>query len=151
MSDRQPEYVSHVLFSTRKLSSDMTFVSFDRCLRLKSIAILRASITCSDRSLTCFSCRLINILAVRAYGEAEFWLSGGKVILIFSLFFYTFITMVGGNPENDAYGFRYFGGGRAFQPLYPGETKSLAQFEGFLAALWQSAFTVVGKYPTLDI
>lgn len=56
--------------------------------------------------------------------------------------------MVGGNPENDAYGFRYFGGGRAFQTqLYPGETKSLAQFEGFLAALWQAAFTVVGKYP----
>lgn len=29
---------------------------------------------------------LINILAVRAYGEAEFWLSGGKVILIFMVF-----------------------------------------------------------------
>lgn len=45
--------------------------------------------------------RAINILAVKAYGEAEFWLSGGKVILIFSLFFFTFITMVGGNPEGD--------------------------------------------------
>jgi yeast amino acid transporter len=29
---------------------------------------------------------LINVLAVRAYGEAEFWLSGGKVILIFLVF-----------------------------------------------------------------
>lgn len=28
----------------------------------------------------------LNILAVKAYGEAEFWLSGGKVILIFMLF-----------------------------------------------------------------
>ena len=37
---------------------------------------------------------LINILAVRAYGEAEFWLSGGKVILILLLFCFTFITMV---------------------------------------------------------
>jgi amino acid transporter len=37
---------------------------------------------------------LINILAVRAYGEAEFWLSGGKVILIPMLFCFTFITMV---------------------------------------------------------
>ena len=36
----------------------------------------------------------INVLAVRAYGEAEFWLSGGKVILIILLFFFTFITMV---------------------------------------------------------
>lgn len=75
-------------------------------------------------------------------GEAEFWLSGGKVILIFSLFFFTFITMVGGNPQGDAYGFRYFGGGRAFRPYL--SNGSLGKFEGFLAALWQAAFTVVG-------
>ena len=30
--------------------------------------------------------RLLNVLAVKAYGEAEFWLSGGKVILIFMVF-----------------------------------------------------------------
>ncbi|KAK1063176.1 hypothetical protein LTR33_012339 [Friedmanniomyces endolithicus] len=58
----------------------------------------------------CIACIIlyaaINILAVRAYGEAEFWLSGGKVILIFLLFAFTFITMVGGNPRHDAYGFR---------------------------------------------
>jgi len=85
----------------------------------------------------------INILAVEAYGEAEFWLAGGKVILIFSLFFFTFITMVGGNPQGDAYGFRHFGGGNAFQPYF-GESGALAEFEGFLAALWSAAFTVVG-------
>ena len=49
---------------------------------------------------------LINVLAVKLYGEAEFWLSGGKVILIFLLFTFTFITMCGGNPKGDAYGFR---------------------------------------------
>ena len=37
---------------------------------------------------------IINGFAVRAYGEAEFWLSGGKVILILLLFCFTFITMV---------------------------------------------------------
>ena len=52
------------------------------------------------------SCSCINILAVKAYGEAEIWLSGGKVVLIFSLFFFTFITMLGGNPHHDRYGFR---------------------------------------------
>jgi amino acid transporter len=51
---------------------------------------------------------LINCLAVKNYGEAEFWLSGGKVILIFLLFSFTFVTMVGGNPKGDAYGFRYW-------------------------------------------
>lgn len=86
---------------------------------------------------------LINILAVEAYGEAEFWLSGGKVVLIFALFFFTFITMVGGNPQGDAYGFRYWTNGRAFQPAY-GDSGSLHYFEGFLSALWSAAFTVVG-------
>lgn len=87
--------------------------------------------------------RLINILAVGAYGEAEFWLSGGKVILIFSLFAFTFVTMVGGNPQHDAYGFRNFKHGNGFQEYITGG--SLGRFEGFLAALFGSAlFTVVG-------
>ncbi|KPI34756.1 General amino acid permease AGP2 [Cyphellophora attinorum] len=76
---------------------------------------------------------LINVLAVRAYGEAEFWLSGGKVILIFLVFFFTFVTMVGGNPQHDAYGFRYWNNPGAF-----------AEWEGFLACLWSASFTVVG-------
>ncbi|CAD0087608.1 unnamed protein product, partial [Aureobasidium vineae] len=57
---------------------------------------------------------LLNVLAVKAYGEAEFWLSGGKVILIFLLFFHI----------------RHHG--------------SLGQFEGFLAALWSASFCIVG-------
>lgn len=84
----------------------------------------------------------INILAVRAYGEAEFWLSGGKVILIFSLFFFTFITMVGGNPKHDAYGFRNWENGGAFRE-YIG-SGDLGRFQGFLAGLASAAFTVVG-------
>ncbi|KAK4500744.1 hypothetical protein PRZ48_008934 [Zasmidium cellare] len=84
----------------------------------------------------------INILAVGAYGEAEFWLSGGKVILIFSLFFFTFITMVGGNPQNDVYGFRNFDHGQAFQEYI--SSGPLGRFEGFLAALHSAIFTVVG-------
>jgi amino acid permease len=38
--------------------------------------------------------------------ESEFWLAIGKVILIVGLIVFTFITMVGGNPLRDAYGFR---------------------------------------------
>lgn len=51
---------------------------------------------------------IINIFTVKWYGEAEFWLSTGKVILIALLFAFTFITMCGGNPKHDAYGFRYW-------------------------------------------
>lgn len=85
---------------------------------------------------------LLNCLAVKAYGEAEFWLSGGKVILIMMLFSFTFVTMVGGNPQGDAYGFRYWKNPGAFAEHL--STGSLGKFEGFLAALWSASFTVVG-------
>ncbi|KAF3765320.1 hypothetical protein M406DRAFT_350943 [Cryphonectria parasitica EP155] len=85
---------------------------------------------------------LLNGLAVRAYGEAEFWLSGGKVILIFMLFSFTLVTMCGGNPQHDAYGFRYWSNPGAFAEHH--STGSLGRFEGFLAALWSASFTVVG-------
>ena len=87
---------------------------------------------------------LINILAVRAYGEAEFWLSGGKVILIILLMCFTFVTMVGGNPQGDAYGFRYWSNPGAFAEY---RTKgSTGQFEGFLACLWSASFCELNKY-----
>lgn len=82
---------------------------------------------------------LCNVLAVQAYGEAEFWLSGGKVILILILYAFTFITMVGGNPQKDAYGFRAW---RDPGPMAGGST--LGQFEGFLSALWAASFCIVG-------
>ncbi|KAF2200683.1 general amino acid permease-like protein AGP2 [Delitschia confertaspora ATCC 74209] len=84
----------------------------------------------------------LNILAVKTYGEAEFWLSGGKVVLIFMLFLFTFITMVGGNPQHDAYGFRNFKEPGPFaEYLAKG---SLGRFEGFLGALWAASFCIVG-------
>jgi amino acid transporter len=79
---------------------------------------------------------------VRAYGEAEFWLSGGKIVLIFMLFAFTFVTMVGGNPQHDAYGFRHFRDPGSFATYLSGGDKG--RFEGFLAALWSASFTIVG-------
>lgn len=50
----------------------------------------------------------INLFAVKWYGESEFWMAIGKVVLILGLVAFTFVTMVGGNPKRDAYGFRYW-------------------------------------------
>ncbi|KAM3070855.1 hypothetical protein ACMFMG_009773 [Clarireedia jacksonii] len=50
--------------------------------------------------------------------------------------------MVGGNPKHDAYGFRYWREPGAFAEYVT--TGSLGRFEGFLAALWKAAFTIVG-------
>lgn len=85
---------------------------------------------------------IINLFAVKWYGESEFWLSSGKLVLILMLFCFTFITMVGGNPQHDAYGFRYWQEPGAFAEYVT--TGSLGKFEGFLAALWKAAFTIVG-------
>lgn len=46
--------------------------------------------------------------AVEWYGECEFWLATGKICLLAMVFCFTFVTMVGGNPKHDAYGFRYW-------------------------------------------
>ncbi|OJJ42807.1 hypothetical protein ASPZODRAFT_76018 [Penicilliopsis zonata CBS 506.65] len=85
---------------------------------------------------------LINAFAVKWYGEAEFWLATGKVFLLLIVFLFTFITMVGGNPKHDAYGFRYWNKPGAFAEYIT--TGALGRFEGFLGAVWSAAFTIVG-------
>lgn len=85
---------------------------------------------------------LINIFAVQYYGESEFWLSTGKLILFLIVFSFTLVTMAGGNPKHDAYGFRYWADPGSFAEHIT--TGSLGRFEGFLAALWNGVFTVCG-------
>ncbi|KAJ9143491.1 General amino acid permease AGP2 [Pleurostoma richardsiae] len=85
---------------------------------------------------------ILNAFAVKWYGEAEFWLTTGKISLILIVFSFTFITMVGGNPKHDAYGFRYWKKPGAFAENIT--TGDLGRFEGFLGALWSAAFSVVG-------
>lgn len=50
--------------------------------------------------------------------------------------------MVGGNPQGDAYGFRYWKNPGAFAEYR--STGPLGLFEGFLACLWNASFTIVG-------
>ncbi|KAK7715108.1 hypothetical protein SLS64_003805 [Diaporthe eres] len=85
---------------------------------------------------------LINVFAVEWYGECEFWLATGKISLLAILFCFTFVTMVGGNPKHDAYGFRYWQNPGAFAEHIT--TGDLGRFQGFLGALWSAVFTIVG-------
>ncbi|KAM0417469.1 hypothetical protein ACHAPT_012533 [Fusarium lateritium] len=85
---------------------------------------------------------LLNVFSVKVYGESEFWLSGGKVLLLFILLSFTFITMLGANPKGDRFGFRHWKSPGAFAEF--SSTGMLGQFEGFLAALWAASFTCVG-------
>lgn len=54
----------------------------------------------------------------RWYGESEFFMSITKILLLFGLVLFTFISMVGGNPKHDAYGFRYWKNGNAMHSYY---------------------------------
>lgn len=61
-------------------------------------------------------CWISQTITVRWYGETEFWAASTKLILLIGLILLTFVTMVGGNPKHDAYGFRYWGDGMAMHP-----------------------------------
>ncbi|KAF5357757.1 hypothetical protein D9756_001328 [Leucocoprinus leucothites] len=88
----------------------------------------------------------LNLFAVKYYGESEFWLALGKAILIVGLICFTFITMVGGNPHRDAYGFRYWNpsnvSGAPFGEYI--QEGNLGRFMGFLACLISASFTIAG-------
>lgn len=85
---------------------------------------------------------VINIFAVRAYGEVEFWLSLGKLVLCLGLLLFTLITMSGGNPQHHAFGFSNWGvkGGPIAEYITTG---SMGRFHAFLAGIFSAAFVVV--------
>ncbi|KAH6655392.1 putative general amino acid permease [Truncatella angustata] len=85
---------------------------------------------------------LINILAVKWYGETEFWAALGKMLLIVGLIVFTFIVMVGGNPAHDHFGFRYWYEPGAFATYY--HTGDLGRFMGFMQCLIAASFTIAG-------
>ncbi|ODN72876.1 hypothetical protein, variant 1 [Cryptococcus amylolentus CBS 6039] len=51
---------------------------------------------------------VVQVVNVRVYGETEFWISIFKVFLIVGMFIFTIVTMLGGNPLHDRYGFRFW-------------------------------------------
>lgn len=85
---------------------------------------------------------IINVFGVAIYGEVEFWLCLGKVVLASGLILFTFVTMVGGNPQHDAFGFRYW---KNPGPMYVYQhTGALGRFQGFLQCLIRATFTFAG-------
>ncbi|OBA18061.1 hypothetical protein METBIDRAFT_47924 [Metschnikowia bicuspidata var. bicuspidata NRRL YB-4993] len=85
---------------------------------------------------------VINVFGVGIYGEVEFWLSLGKVVLATGLILFTFVTMVGGNPQHDAFGFRYWVDPGVMYVYY--SEGALGRFQGFLQCLIRATFTFAG-------
>ncbi|GKT67288.1 general amino acid permease [Colletotrichum tofieldiae] len=81
----------------------------------------------------------LNIITVRYFGISEFYLSIFKVVLMVGLFFFTFITMVGGNPLHEAYGFRYWQSPGAF--VEHNASGNTGRFLGILSCIYQASFS----------
>ncbi|ODQ77817.1 hypothetical protein BABINDRAFT_163205 [Babjeviella inositovora NRRL Y-12698] len=85
---------------------------------------------------------IISVFGVKIFGETEFWLAIGKVVLAVGLMIFTFVTMVGGNPQHDAFGFRYWRDpGPLNEYLYPG---ARGRWMGIVACFIRAAFTIAG-------
>lgn len=63
----------------------------------------------------------VNYLGIKFFGEIEFWLSSAKVLTMVGLILLSLVLMLGGGPDDDRKGFRYWNDPGAFKPLYGSE------------------------------
>ncbi|KAF4615234.1 hypothetical protein D9613_002639 [Agrocybe pediades] len=117
-------------------------VAFNVVLQFWTDKIPTAAVICFLLVSYC----LLNFFAVKYYGESEFWLALGKAVLAVGVIAFTFVTMVGGNPLHDVYGFRNWNPSIVQGAPFAEYIKegSLGQFLGFLACLIQASFTIAG-------
>ncbi|EEY22799.1 hypothetical protein ACHAQF_003938 [Verticillium nonalfalfae] len=78
----------------------------------------------------------LNIFAVSIFGEAEFWFASIKLLTILGLIMTSLVIMLGGAPDGDRKGFRYWNNPGAFKPyMADGSTgRFLAYWSGFSRA-----------------
>ncbi|OJD14270.1 hypothetical protein AJ78_05372 [Emergomyces pasteurianus Ep9510] len=82
----------------------------------------------------------INYFGIRFFGEFEFWLSSFKVIVIVSLILLSFILVLGGGPDHDRKGFRYWKNPGAFNTYITGGP------EGRFLAFWSTMVSATFAY-----
>ncbi|KAF5026457.1 hypothetical protein F66182_1444 [Fusarium sp. NRRL 66182] len=92
--------------------------------------------------VTVFSVAIILLLHVSFFGEAEFWMSCVKLLVMKTLILTCFIISMGGQPSGERIGFSYWNSPGAFgQYVLEGPKGHLL---GFWAAIVQSTFAYTG-------
>ncbi|GJE90155.1 amino acid permease [Phanerochaete sordida] len=86
---------------------------------------------------------IINMFGARAYGEAEFIFASIKVITITGLIILGIVLDLGGGPNHDRLGFRYWKHPGPFNQ-FNNIGGSKGRFLGFWAVLTQAAFSFIG-------
>lgn len=85
----------------------------------------------------------LNMFGVKIFGEMEFVLSSVKIITMLGLIIITLVIALGGGPDHDRRGFRYWNDPGAFKPYTKaGHTieGSLGKFVSFVAVLVYAVF-----------
>lgn len=85
----------------------------------------------------------INLLGAGAYGEAEFIFASIKVLTITGLIILGIVLDLGGGPNHDRIGFRYWKNPGPFTQ-YDNISGAKGRFLGWLAVLTQAAFSYIG-------
>lgn len=84
----------------------------------------------------------INYFGVRFFGEFEFWLSSFKVIVIVGLILLSLILALGGGPDHDRKGFRYWKKPGAFNSYI--DDGPAGRFYAFWATMVSATFAYLG-------
>lgn len=85
----------------------------------------------------------INYIGVEVFGEIEFWLSSVKVVTFIGLIILCLVLSLGGGPNHDRTGFRYWKDPGAFAP-YPGIGGGTGKFVAFASIFVNAAFAYLG-------
>lgn len=84
----------------------------------------------------------INYFGVKFFGEFEFWLSSFKVIVILGVILLSFILMLGGGPDHDRKGFRYWKKPGAFNTYI--KDGDAGRFLAFWSTMVSATFAYLG-------
>ncbi|KAF9224184.1 hypothetical protein BS17DRAFT_101169 [Gyrodon lividus] len=95
-------------------------------------------------AIMCLSACLINIFGVRWFGEAEFMFSFMKLTMITALILIGLVIDLGGAPNHDRIGFRYWKNPGPFSGADLASNQDLDRFLGFLSVIVQAAFSFQG-------
>ncbi|KAJ5591495.1 Dicarboxylic amino acid permease [Penicillium hispanicum] len=84
----------------------------------------------------------INYFGVKFFGEFEFWLSSFKVVVVVGIILLSFILMLGGGPDHDRKGFRYWKNPGAFNTyITDGDA---GRFYAFWSTMVSATFAYLG-------
>ncbi|ODV58452.1 dicarboxylic amino acid permease [Ascoidea rubescens DSM 1968] len=92
---------------------------------------------------------LINYFGVKWYGEIEFWLCAIKVVVILAVIFMMLVLMLGGGPDHDRKGFRYWKNPGAFAE-YKNNNVFISGNTGRLVAFTSSIVNAVFAYVGIE-